>query len=314
MLTRYDDLIHSAKEISRSRKQPVRVAVAGGHDLAALQALNEAWKMGLTQPILVGLPEQIDASLQQISPDMKSGLQIEPVTNAEEIAARAVALARDGQAEIVLKGKVKTAVLLKAVLDKTAGMRSGSLISDVVVVEHPKEKRFLLITDGGVNLAPNLMQKIPIIENAVLVAHALGIVEPKVAVLSAIEVVNPNLSSTIDAAVLSQMNRRGQIANCIVDGPLAFDNAISTEAAEEKEIVSPVAGLADILVCPNIESASIFAKSLTYLAHLPLAHICIGAKVPVLIPSRADTAHAKLISLALSLVVSDFVRTSGFIL
>jgi phosphate butyryltransferase len=308
MLHNYEELVDAAQKISKNQKRLIRVAVAGGHDQAALQALARAQELEIAQPILVGQQEQIEASLQTISANLSDKMTIEPVVHENEIAPRTMRLIRERQAETVMKGKIKTAILLKSVLDKVSGLRTGQLISDVVVVEHPKENRFLLISDGGVNIAPDLMQKVQIIENAVLVAHALGIAVPKVAVLSAIELVNPHLSSTTDAAIITQMNHRGQIANCLIDGPLAFDNAISIEAAQEKGIQSPVAGIADILICPNIESASIFAKSLTFLADLPLAHTCMGAKVPVLIPSRADNAHAKLLSLALSVVVSNYLN------
>ena len=177
---------------------------------------------------------------------------------------------------------------------------------DTFVFEFPErsgENKLLMITDGGFNLAPNLQEKIQILENAIQVAHALGNKLPKVAVLSAAETVNPNLQSTVDAAIISKMNQRGQIKGCIVDGPLALDNAISEEAARIKGIDSPVAGKADILLFPNIESANMTAKGTTYFAHLRLAHATMGAKAPILIPSRNDTADSKLLTLALNVII-----------
>jgi phosphate butyryltransferase len=212
---------------------------------------------------------------------------------------------RQGEADILLKGKTKTAALLKAVLDAEFGLRTGRLLSDVFVCEDPRRtgNKLLMITDGGVTLAPDLNQKVQIIQNAVEVAHALGISTPRVALLSAVETVVPALPSTVDAAIITKMWERGQIKGCIVDGPLALDNAVSEEAARIKGISSPVAGRADVLVCPGIEAANMLAKATTYFAGFRLAHVIVGAKAPVLIPSRSDTPDAKLLSVALGAVV-----------
>jgi phosphate butyryltransferase len=197
--------------------------------------------------------------------------------------------------------------MMRAVLDEQGGLRTGRLLTDIFVLEYPQREmnKFIMITDGGMTLAPDLKNKIELIRNAVDVAHALGNPIPKVAVLSATELVVPNLPSTLDAAALSKMNERGQISGCIVDGPFALDNAISLEAAAEKGLSSPVAGRAEILVAANIESANSLAKSTTYFAGLRLAHVIVGGKVPILIPSRADKSDAKLLSIALGMLMSE---------
>jgi phosphotransacetylase len=194
--------------------------------------------------------------------------------------------------------------LLSVVLDKKSGLYNGQLLSDVMVVQYNGEKqKLLMITDGGVVLLPTLKEKIEIIRNAIVVAHALGIRIPKIAVLSAVETVTSKLPSTLDAAILTKMNERGQIGSCIIDGPLALDNALSSTAAKLKKLSSSVAGNADVLLCPNIEAGNLLGKSTTYLAKTDSAHVLIGAKVPILIPSRSDDASARLRSMALGKLV-----------
>ncbi|MBN1348111.1 bifunctional enoyl-CoA hydratase/phosphate acetyltransferase [candidate division KSB1 bacterium] len=299
-------LLDSAKAISAKRKAPAKVVVAAGDDAAALEAIVEAQKLGIASGVLVGNQARIISELQRLNqpPDV-----FEIIDEGDEaaIGKHAMRLIREKRGDIVMKGKIKTAALFKAVLDAETGLRTSQLISDIFIFEYPAQSgaRLIMITDGGVTLSPDLKQKISLIENAVTVAHALGNKLPRVAVLSATETVNPALPSSVDAAILSKMNQRGQIANCLIDGPLALDNAISEEAARQKGIQSDVAGNADILLCPNIESANMLAKGTTYFAHLPLAHICIGAMAPILIPSRSDSAQAKLMSIALSVVVTD---------
>jgi len=219
----------------------------------------------------------------------------------------AIDLVQCGEGDILMKGSVDTSTMMKAVLSEKSGLRTGRLLTDIFIMEYPRREgnKFVMITDGGMTLAPDLSNKIELVNNAVAVAHALGNLMPKVAILSATEFVLPNLPSTIDAAALAKMNQRGQIKNCIVDGPLALDNALSPEAAEEKAIDSPVAGKAEILVAANIESANSLAKSTTYFADMRLAHVIVGAKVPILIPSRADKSDAKLLSVAMGIVMSS---------
>jgi len=307
MICNFDLLIEQARKISKSQARPVRVVVAAGNDNAALEALSEAKKLEISDGLLVGNREKIVKSLEALE-IFPQEFGIVEANGDKEICYKTVQQIHDGGAEIILKGKVKTATLLKAILDSERGLRTGRLISDAFVFEWPErneENKLLIITDGGFNLAPDLNQKIQILENAVQVAHALGNENPKVAVLSATETVNPNLQSSVDAAILSKMNERGQISGCVVDGPLALDNAISVESAQQKGIQSPVAGKADILLFPNIESANITAKGTTYFANLRLAHATMGAKAPVLIPSRSDTADAKLLTLALNVIMSQ---------
>ncbi len=218
-----------------------------------------------------------------------------------------ISFCRKGQGDILMKGSVDTSTMMKTVLAEESGLRTGRLLSDIFIMEYPHRvgNKFVMITDGGMTLAPDLSNKIELVKNAVEVAHALGNLELKVAILSATEFVLPNLPSTLDAAALSKMNDRGQIKGCIVDGPLALDNALSPEAAEEKGIRSPVAGQAEILVAANIESANSLAKSTTYFANMRLAHVVVGGKIPILIPSRADKSDAKLLSVAMGIVMSS---------
>jgi phosphate butyryltransferase len=238
-----------------------------------------------------------DPSLMEIihRPDPKSALRA------------AINAVRDEKADILMKGSVDTGTMMKAVLEEGSGLRTGRLLSDIFILEYPPRtpNKFIMITDGGITLAPDLKDKIELIRNAVEVAHALGNTMPKVAMLSATEFVLPNLQSTVDAAVLSKMNERGQITGCIVDGPFALDNAISGGAAAEKRIKSEVAGQAEIMVAANIESANSLAKSTTYFAGLRLAHVIVGARVPILIPSRADKSDAKLLSIALGMIMAS---------
>ncbi|HNQ43572.1 MAG TPA: phosphate acyltransferase, partial [Candidatus Cloacimonadota bacterium] len=211
----------------------------------------------------------------------------------------AVSLVREGKADIILKGKTDTSVLLKAVLDKETGLRNSDVISDVLAYEHPEGLK--LMSDGGINILPELNEKIAIVKNAVQVAHALGNPNPLVAILSAVEAVNPKMPSTMDAALISMMNQRKQIPGCIIEGPLAFDNAVSVEAAQTKGITSAVGGKADILIAPNIEAGNIFGKTLTYYCHYRVAHVVMGTKAPILIPSRADDGETKMLCMAMGL-------------
>ncbi len=228
----------------------------------------------------------------------------------EDALRSAIDLARQGEVDILLKGSVDTSTMMKEVLKDDSGLKTGRLLSDIFLLEYPQyqENKFVMITDGGMTLAPDLMNKVELIRNAVDVAHALGNENPKVAVLSATEFVTPKLQSTIDAAALTKMNDRGQITGCTVDGPLALDNALSEEAAREKGLKSPVAGKAQILIASNIEAANSLAKSTTYFGNIRLAHVIIGSRVPILIPSRSDKSDAKVLSIALGMVMSEFMK------
>jgi len=304
MITSMDELLQAAQ-----KSEPARVAVAVAEDDAALSAAVSAASLEIADPLLFGDEKKINALLDEMEGGRSRSFEICPAASEATAAALAVEAVRSGQATILLKGKIKTAHLLKAVLDAEKGLRGDRSLSDVFLFEnsHRTEHRLMIVTDGGVILKPDLKQKIEIIENAVLVLQALGVASPNVALLSAVETVNPSIPSTLEAAVITKMNQRGQIKGCTIDGPLALDNAVSLAAAKTKEIHSPVAGLADILVCPDIESANMLAKSTTYFAHFRLAHVIVGAKAPVLIPSRADSADSKLLSVALGKLVGKFI-------
>ncbi len=305
MIQNFDQLLEEARKISEQATRPIRIVIAAANDRAALEAIWDAKQMKLADGLLVGNKEAIWKTLDELHID-RNEFEIIQAAEETEICRRTVQAIHHGEAEIILKGKVKTATLLKAVLDAEHGLRTGRLISDAFVFEWPERpdpNKLMIITDGGFNLAPDLNQKIQILENAVQVMHALGHSNPRVAVVSAVETVNPSLPSTVDAAILAKMNERGQIKGCIVDGPLGLDNAISPEAAQQKGIQSPVAGKADILLFPNIESANLTAKGTTYFAKLRLAHATMGARAPVLIPSRSDTADAKLLTIALNVLL-----------
>ena len=236
------------------------------------------------------------------------GVEIVDCSTVAQALEAGIDLVRRGKGDILMKGSVDTSTMMKAALREESGLRTDRLLSDIFVLEyHGREQnKFVMITDGGMTLAPDLKNKMELIRNAVDVAHALGNQLPRVAVLSATEFVLPNLPSTLDAAALSKMNERGQIKGCIVDGPFALDNAVSVEAAREKGIRSEVAGRADILLAANIESANSLAKSTTYFAGLPLAHVIVGARIPILIPSRADKSEARLFSMALGMIMREF--------
>ena len=303
MITSMDELLQASR-----KGESVRVAVAAADDEAALSAMIAAASLRISMPLLFGDEKKIATLLQKVEGGAGSSFEIRHVPDENEAAVQAVAAIRKGEAQILLKGKIKTALLLKAVVDSEKGLRLNRLLSDVFLFEnvHRSGRRLMIITDGGVTLKPDLKQKIEIIENAVFVMHTLGIAVPKVALLSAVETVNPSLPSTLDAAIITKMNHRGQIKGCIIDGPLALDNAVSPAAARTKELHTPIAGQADILVCPDIESANMLAKSMCYFAGFRLGHVMVGAVAPVLIPSRADNADSKLLSVALGKLVGKY--------
>ncbi|WP_035288425.1 phosphate butyryltransferase [Clostridium sp. KNHs214] len=293
MITRLEELIQRAKD---GKKRTLSVAVA--QDKPVLEAVTEAVKLGIVDAILVG----DEPKIKEICKDENYNLDNIEIVNEKDIikaAARAVEFVSKGQADFIMKGMLGTAPLLKAVLNKEANLRGNSLLSHVMIYGVKNYPKLIFLTDGGMVPYPELKDKIEIINNAVKVAHALGIDNPKVAPLCAVEVVNPSMQATLDAAALSQMSKRGQIKSCIIDGPLALDNAISKEAAEHKGIHSPVAGEADILLVPNIEAGNLLGKSLTYFGGAENAGIIVGAKCPVVLVSRADSAKSKLYSIAL---------------
>ncbi len=287
---------------------PLRTAVVHPCDATSLEGMHDAKVAGLIYPILVGPEAKIRAAAQAANIPL-DGCEIIDVEHSHAAAITAVALAKEGKVGALMKGSLHTDELMSAVVHREKGLRTESRMSHVFVMDVPTYKFPLLISDAAINIAPDLECKKYITQNAIYMAHALGLADPKVAILSASETVNLNMPSTLDAAALCKMAHRGQIVGATLDGPLAFDNAISVEAARIKKIESPVAGQADVLIVPNIESGNMLAKQLAYLGAAEAAGIVLGAKVPVMLTSRADPPHARLASAALA-VLSNIEQKS----
>jgi len=275
------------------------IAIAGAEDKEAIKAVFEAQELGVSA-ILFGKKEVIESNLKEIGADFP----IVDCRTDEESSKAAVKAVVEGRAHIVMKGLVKTSTLLKAVLDKEQGLRTERLLSHVAVVEVPGVNRLIFVTDGGMVIRPTIEQKVQIIENAVSVARKLGYEMPRVGLIAAVETVNPDMPETLEAAIIAKMNERGQIKNCKIDGPLGIDNALSVYAAEVKGVKGEVAGHADILVVPDIHSGNFLGKSAVYFANGKIAGIIAGAKVPVIVISRADTSESKFASIALAIAIS----------
>jgi len=282
--------------------EPIAIAIAWPADHDSLLGPLEAARRGLIRPVLVGDPERIALAAQEAGASL-DGVEIASATDPHLAAALAVAMARDGRVRALIKGSLHTDELMAAVVSREAGLRGTRRLSHVFLLDVPAYHKPLLVTDAAVNIAPDLEAKADILQNAVDLAIALGIARPKVAVLAAVETVNPKMQATLDAALLCKMADRGQLRGAIVDGPLAFDNAMSAAAARVKGIVSAVAGDPDILLCPNLEAGNMVAKQLTYLAGAEAAGIVLGARVPVILTSRADSVAARVTSAALARLV-----------
>jgi phosphate butyryltransferase len=298
-MKRMSDIVEAARKAGRKR-----VAVAAAHEESALEAVFDAAAHGLIEPILIGDEEQIRRIAADLGAEL-AGVRIIDEKDYAKAAAQAVALVRAGEADMLMKGVLDTSILLKAALNKENGLNAGRLTSHVAVMEVPTYHKLLIVTDAAINIAPDLAGKLDIIANAVQVARAIGLANPKVALLAAVEKVNwDKMPCTADAAIITQMNRRGQLKGCIVDGPLALDNAVSAESAQIKKIVSEVAGDADILVAPDIEAGNILYKCLLDLGQAKGAGIVVGASKPIVLTSRADSAETKLASIALAALAS----------
>lgn len=290
--------------------EPLVTAVVHPCDAPSLAAALAARDRGLIVPILVGPEERIRQTAEAAGLDL-AGLAIDPVPHSHAAAARAVELVRRAEAEAIMKGSLHTDELLAEVVRREAGLRTARRISHVFVLEVPGLDRLLLVTDGAVNIDPSLEDKADIVQNAIDLARALGIAQPKVAILSAIETVTSKLRSTLDAAALCKMAERRQITGGILDGPLAFDNAVSAEAARTKEIESPVAGRADILVAPDLESGNILAKQFGYFSQATAGGIVLGARVPIILSSRADSAASRLLSCGVAVLFARRARAAA---
>ena len=301
MLSRHDRF--HALLAAASAHPPRSVAVAYPCDQAALLPVVEAAAAGLLVPILVGPADLIHAAANAAKLDIGAFRLIEAADPAAA-AAQAVGLVRSGEAAVLMKGSLHTDTLLHAVLDPVAGLRTRRRLSHVYIMDVPTYPRPLLITDAAVNIAPDLDQKRDIVQNAIDLAHVMGIETPRVAILSAIETINSRLRSTVDAAALCKMADRGQITGGLVDGPLAFDNAVNPAAAAEKGIVSQVAGQADIVVVPDIEAGNMLAKQLSFLAGADAAGIVLGATAPIILTSRADSERTRLASCAVAALLA----------
>lgn len=293
-----DELIKKATQMENQT-----VAVAAAEDDEVIEAVSEAIKYNLGNFLLFGDKEQIVRLIKEKNIELLSNPAVKIIhANSDQLAAEnAVKAVKLNEADVLMKGNIPTATILKAVLNKDFGLRTGQVLSHVAVFEVEGYEQFIILTDAAMNIAPDLDQKVQITNNSVNIARKIGVEVPKVAPIAAVEVVNPAMQATLDAAALTVMNRRGQIKNCIIDGPLGLDNAISKFAAHHKGIESEVAGQADILLVPTIEVGNSLYKSLVYFAKAKVGAVIAGAKAPIVLTSRADTAESKLYSLALAL-------------
>jgi phosphate butyryltransferase len=293
MYRNLDDLVRASTSMGL-----VKIAVAAGHDLDVIEAMKQAKEMNLADGIFIGNAEKIRSFAGKV------GFQIPDEQIINELddgaaARKAIALIREGKAQLLMKGKINTAALIKAVLDKELGLRTGRLLSQVIVFQVPGFNRLMIMTDAAINVAPTLDQKAGICRNAIEVAHAIGIEKPNLAALCALEFVNPEMPATLDAAGLTMMNRRGQLTGAYVEGPIALDVPLSRFAAERKSIDSPLVEATDIFVAPDIEAANILYRAILYFAKGESGGVVVGAKVPIILLSRAETPETKLRSIAI---------------
>ena len=302
---KYERLIARCKALT-----PVPTAVAHPCDETSLKGVVEAAELGILQPILVGPKARIQAVATQFQLDI-SAYEISDAPHSHAAADLAVQLAREGKAEMLMKGSLHTDELMGAVVRTATGLRTERRISHAFIMDVPSLDRAIVVTDAAINIFPTLEDKVHIVQNAIDLVCALGFEQPKVAILSAMETVNPKVQSTIEAAALCKMADRKQITGGILDGPLALDNAIDLAAAQIKKIDSPVAGRADILVVPDLEAGNMLAKSLTFMADANAAGIVLGARVPIILTSRADSVMTRLASCAVAALVAQARRESA---
>jgi phosphotransacetylase len=291
---KYERLLERCKALA-----PVPTAVAHPCEESALTGAVQAAQLGLITPILVGPRAEIEATAKSAGVDL-GDIEIVDTQNSVESGKQAVALVREGRAEVLMKGSLHTDELMSAIVSREGGMRTGRRISHVFVMDVPTYHKVLIVTDAAINIAPTLEDKVDICQNAIDLAISLGCAKPKVAILCAVETVNSKMPATLDAAALCKMAERGQIKGGLLDGPLAFDNAISRDAARTKGIKSEVAGDPDILLAPDLEAGNILAKNLSFLANADSAGMVLGARVPVILTSRADSVRSRIASCAVA--------------
>lgn len=295
-------MIHKLSELTeRAKSKPRRkIAVAAAEDKAVLKSLRDAIKEDMVTPILIGDKKEIERLADSIDFDLRN-IQIIHNDKGDSASAQiAVSMVKSGDADILMKGFVSTGTLLKAVLDKENGLRKGGILSHVAFFESPYYHKLLCVTDVAMNVDPDFDTKVHILNNAVEACHKIGIEKPKVAVIAAVETVNPKMEATIHAAMMKTMSDRKQFTGCIVDGPLALDNAINKEAASHKGIVSEVAGDCDVILVPNLEAGNMFYKSLSFLGGATVAAVIMGASAPIVLTSRSDSESSKMFSIALA--------------
>ncbi|MDD3357385.1 MAG: bifunctional enoyl-CoA hydratase/phosphate acetyltransferase [Dysgonamonadaceae bacterium] len=295
-------MIHKLSELTEKARSKTKrkIAVAAAEDEAVLKSLKAAVNENIVIPVLVGDKSEIEKIAKSIGFDLNDIQIIHNDKGANISAQIAVSLVKNGEADILMKGFVSTGSLLKAVLDKENGLRKGQVLSHVAFFESPYYHKLLCVTDVAMNIAPDFDTKVHILNNAVEACHKIGIMNPKVAVIAAVETVNPKMEATVHAAMLKTMSDRKQISGCIVDGPLAIDNAISKEAAMHKGIVSKVAGDCDVILVPDIEAGNIFYKALNFLGGATTAAVIMGAAVPIVLTSRSDSESSKIFSITLA--------------
>ena len=301
---KYEQLLHRCRSL-----EPVPTAVAHPCEQSALAGAVEAGAEGLIAPILVGPADKIKEVAAKSGIDLSKS-RIVDAPHSHGAAAKAVELVRKGEAELLMKGSLHTDELLGAVVARETGLRTGRRISHVFIMDVPTYHKVLIVTDAAINIAPALEDKVDIIQNAIDLARSLGVEKPKVAILAAVETVTTKMPATIDAAALCKMAERGQIKGGLLDGPLAFDNAISKDAARIKGIHSDVAGDPDILLCPDLESGNMLAKQLSFLANADSAGLVLGARVPIILTSRADSVRSRIASAAVATLVAHARRQS----
>jgi len=299
MLRSFQEVLDAARA-----RGPATIAVAAAHDPDVIEALKRARELGLAEGILVGKGTEIRALAREGGLEVSDN-QIVNETDPATAARQAIALVREGRADLLMKGKIATAGLIRAVIDKDTGLRTSRQLSQVILFHVPGMNRLMLLTDAAINIAPSLAQKAELCRNAVAVAQAIGIEKPNVAALCALEQVNPEMQATVDAAALAAMNRRGQITGCYVEGPIALDAPLSKFAAERKRISSPIVENTDVLLAPDIEAANILYRAIVYFAKAESGGIVMGARVPLVLLSRAETAETKVHSIAIGLLTRN---------